>query len=61
MTSEWRCRVLEQDLGPMTWTDLKALAGRNELLPHDLVREGALGKWIPAHAVSGLFSKLNTA
>jgi pilus assembly protein CpaF len=46
--SDWYCRVMGQELGPMTAEDLEAIYRAGQLAPHDLVRQGTDGPWRPA-------------
>ena len=55
---EWYCRVLGQELGPMTFDELQAMAKSNSLQADDEVRHGATEPWQNADRTRGLkFSK----
>lgn len=54
MRGKWYCRVLGQELGPMTSHQLVAMARNNNLLPDDLVRRNN-SRWVLARTVKGLF------
>jgi Flp pilus assembly CpaF family ATPase/pSer/pThr/pTyr-binding forkhead associated (FHA) protein len=48
--TDWYCRIMGQELGPMTRDDLLAIFRAGQLAPHDLVRHGASGPWFPAQS-----------
>jgi hypothetical protein len=55
MAGEWYYKVLGQEAGPVSPSDLEDLAESGFLTPEVLVRKGADGDWIPAGQVRGLF------
>ncbi len=57
MGGEWYYKVMGQEAGPVSPSELKDLAESGFLGPDVLVRKGADGDWIPAGQVSGLFGR----
>jgi len=55
MAGEWFCKVAGRERGPLNSAQLKSLANHGKLHPHDLVRQGTDGPWVPADRVKGLF------
>lgn len=55
--SEWHCRVLGQEIGPIPWSDLRELVETRQLGPNDRVRKGESVAWVPAATIDGLFPK----
>ena len=51
---EWYCRVLGQELGPMTFDELQHMAQSGSLHKDDAVRHGAAEPWTPADRTRGL-------
>jgi hypothetical protein len=55
--AQWHCRVLGQEMGPVSWSDMRELAESRQLGPNDRVRKGRSVAWVPAGTISGLFVK----
>ena len=55
MASEWFCKVLGREMGPMSFPDLVEMARSGTLQEHDPVRRKAGGDWAAASDVIGLF------
>lgn len=55
MAAQWHYQHGGQQHGPITATDLKALAARGGLLPDNLIWKKGMAKWVPARGVKGLF------
>lgn len=53
---QWYCRVLNQELGPMSAEDLMQLLFDGELAPNDEVKSSAEPEWVPARTVVFLSS-----
>lgn len=56
---QWFCRILNQELGPMSADDLMQLLLDGELAPNDNVKSSAEPEWIPARTVVFLSSSTN--
>jgi hypothetical protein len=55
MASEWFCRIMGEEWGPMSARELLVVARRGRLTRNDVVRRGATGTWVRAEVVKGLF------
>lgn len=55
MASQWLCRILQEELGPLNFQELVELARAGTLSEDDLVREERAATWQPARTVIGLF------
>ena len=55
MAVQWYYRVMGQECGPVSPSDLLELTQRGEILPFTDVRKGAEGNWVTASRVKGLF------
>jgi hypothetical protein len=55
MSSEWFCRIMGDEWGPMSEDELVAVARRGRLTRNDMVREGKTGTWVRGEVVQGLF------
>ena len=55
MAAEWHYSKNGQRHGPVSASDLKALAKSGDLLPTDLIRKEGLTEWKPAKNLKGLF------
>tara|TARA_R110002095_G_scaffold185024_2_gene162211 strand:- start:38255 stop:39856 length:1602 start_codon:yes stop_codon:yes gene_type:complete len=53
---QWYCRILNQELGPMSADDLMQLLLDSELAPNDEVKSSAEPEWVPARTVVFLSS-----
>lgn len=53
---QWHCRILNQELGPMSAEDLMQLLFDGELAPNDEVKSSAEPEWVPARTVVFLSS-----
>lgn len=51
---EWFCQIAGREIGPLSSSQLKAMAANGEILSTDSVRRGVTGKWILASRVRGL-------
>ena len=60
MGKQWYYYSSGERQGPVSGSELKALADRGELQPDDLVWTERLGDWQPAKVVKGLFSARST-
>jgi len=56
--SEWFYRVMSDEIGPVTGSQLKQLAKDGTIEPDTHVRKGREGSWVTADHVQGLFPKL---
>jgi len=51
----WYYQAMGEELGPVSWAELKELAETGFVTPEVLVRQGDDGRWLPASQVKGLF------
>ncbi|MBI1900248.1 MAG: Flp pilus assembly complex ATPase component TadA [Planctomycetia bacterium] len=58
-SEQWFCRILGQELGPMSPDDFLAICKAGQLAPHDMVRSGA-GQWVPALS-TGIYQQFQRA
>ena len=54
MSKKWFCQVADQEIGPISSSELKALAAEGKLGPDDLVRKDGQEGWATASQVKGL-------
>ncbi|NQT17184.1 MAG: DUF4339 domain-containing protein, partial [Planctomycetes bacterium] len=55
MASQWFCRVLGQEMGPLSFQDLAEMVRAGTLTDNDPVRRKESSEWTPAGEVIGLF------
>ena len=55
MAEEWYCKIGDQEIGPLSASQLRALAASGRLVGDDPVRSGHAGAWVAARRVKGLF------
>ena len=55
VATEWFCKISNEQIGPLSSRQLKAMADAGRLTAKDRVRQGAEGSWVPAGQVKGLF------
>lgn len=53
--SEWFCNIAGREIGPLTASQLRAMARSGQLRPDDPIRQAPEGKWLPASCAKGLF------
>jgi hypothetical protein len=56
MAVEWYYTTNKQQMGPVTWAELRELADVGILKPHDMVWSDGMDEWVKAINQSGLFS-----
>lgn len=56
LKTQWFCRILNQELGPMSADDLMQLLLDGELAPNDEVKSSTEPEWVPARTVVFLSS-----
>jgi GYF domain 2 len=61
MSTQWYCKIMGEEWGPMSSRELMAVARRRRLTRDDLVRRGSQGIWVRAENVNGLFNSAPTA
>jgi hypothetical protein len=61
MATEWYCKIMGEEWGPMSSQELLAVAQRGRLTRDDTVRRGNRGTWVRAELVGGLFKAPATA
>jgi hypothetical protein len=54
--SEWHYAKDNQQLGPVTSTQLRQLAGSGQIHPTDMVWKDGMPDWVPAGKIKGLFA-----
>ena len=57
MATHWFCKIMGDELGPMSAGELQAIARSGQLAIDDLVRKHADGTWVRAENVIGLFDR----
>lgn len=55
MAAEWFYLVVDQQFGPVSAVEIRALAAAGTITPDMLIRKGADGRWVCAAKVQGLF------
>ncbi len=55
MGDNWYCMIFGEELGPMSWDDLAAMAAHGTLGKRERVKQGANAQWLRAELVPGLF------
>jgi hypothetical protein len=61
MSSEWFCKIMGEECGPMSSQELMAVAHGGRLTRDDLVRKNNKGTWVRAELVKGLFNNVPPA
>src|SRR4051812_36014127 len=56
MATEWFCKIMGEEWGPMSAEELIAVARRGRLTRDDNVKRGNQGTWVRAEVVRGLFN-----
>jgi GYF domain 2 len=56
MATEWFCKIMGEEWGPMSQQELVAVARRGRLTRDDNVKRGDQGTWVRAEVVRGLFN-----
>src|SRR5947209_3204638 len=57
MSAEWYYTTNKQQMGPVSWDELRELAVVGILKPHDLVWTEGMEEWIKAIRQHGLFAE----
>ena len=57
MSAEWFYTTNKQQMGPVTWDELRELAEVGLLKPHDLVWTEGMAEWVKAINQGGLFAE----
>ncbi len=57
MATQWFCKIMGDEQGPLTAGELQAIAHSGRLSIDDLVRKHADGTWVRAENVVGLFDR----
>ena len=55
--AQWFCRLMGDEIGPLTSAQLLEMARSHKLSPEDYIRKGADGSWVGAYRVKGLFDE----
>jgi hypothetical protein len=56
MSAEWYYTTNKQQMGPVTWNELRELADVGILKPHDLIWSDGMDEWVKAINQNGLFA-----
>ena len=56
MSAEWFYTTNKQQMGPVTWDELRDLAEVGILKPHDMIWSEGMDEWVKAIQQSGLFA-----
>lgn len=57
MASDWYYTTNKQQMGPVSWDELRHLADRGLLKPHDMVWTEGMAEWVKAIRQDGLFAE----
>src|SRR4051812_42870290 len=57
MAAEWYYTTNKQQMGPVSWEELRQLAGNGLLKPTDLVWTEGMAEWVRASTQNGLFAE----
>jgi hypothetical protein len=69
MAAEWYVKIADKEATPPIWStvgplsaqQLRGMAGKGEIGPEDLVRQGTEGRWVPVARVKGLLVAADSA
>lgn len=61
MAEAWYCKIADQEVGPLSADQLRALASQGRISPNDPIRREGMDSWAPAGSVKGLFPPSNSA
>jgi hypothetical protein len=56
MTSQWYCRIREEEIGPLSFQDMRAMVASGQLAETALVKRQGAETWDKAYTVIGLFA-----
>ncbi len=56
MAADWYLKIADKEVGPLSAHQLRTMAGKGQIGPEDLVRQGDEGGWIAATRVKGLLA-----
>jgi GYF domain 2 len=56
MATQWHCRIMGEEWGPLSTLELIAVARHGRLTRDDIVRRAGTGTWVRAELVKGLFN-----
>jgi hypothetical protein len=56
MTSQWYCRIGEEEIGPLSFQHMRAMAAGGQLAETALVKRQGAETWDKAYTVIGLFA-----
>lgn len=57
MAAQWYYQVMGQQLGPVSPSQLRTMAGAGAVAPDTMVKQGTDGAWVFARQVRGLFEE----
>src|ERR1051326_7357327 len=57
MSAEWYYTTNKQQMGPVSWDELRELANGGILKPHDLIWTEGMEEWVKAIKQNGLFAE----
>lgn len=55
MPNQWYCKIMGEEIGPISDQQLRQMAQQKRLAVDDQIRKGLTGNWVPAERVKGLF------
>jgi hypothetical protein len=58
MGDNWYGLVLGEEMGPLSWSDLRGMAARGSLGRQQRIKSGPEAEWVAAESVPGLFDNL---
>ncbi|MEX2316749.1 MAG: GYF domain-containing protein [Pirellulales bacterium] len=61
MSTEWFCKIMGDEWGPLSDEELIAVARRGPLTRNDLVRRSGSGNWVRGEVIQGLFDDADPA
>lgn len=57
MANNWYVKVMGEEVGPMSDSQLREMAAKRQLTADDVVRQGQSDNWVSAARVRGLFQQ----
>src|SRR5437763_12943351 len=57
MSAEWYYTTNQQQMGPVSWDELRQLARSGLLKPNDMVWSDGMAEWVKASRQNGLFAE----
>ncbi len=57
MPIQWYCKVMGEEIGPLSAKELRQMAMQRQISPDDYVKKGSQGSWVRAENVKRLFDE----